>query len=144
MDNVKEFEEMLDLVNSELDEISNKYNPGKIEFEIEERVWYISYSSEIVESTVVDIDDWSKGGTVYGGLVYYWIIPDNAKTTWIDTVKYRYSHLFGKVYMPPKEFPGHAISAGEEIFRTKKEAERALHLYFIRNSIDEYLDYLRK
>jgi hypothetical protein len=127
------------LIKQEIKKIESNYNNYEIEFNIGDRVWYLGYE-DIIQATVIDIDDWSEGGMIPGGMVYYWIEPDNAKLTFWDTLKYKYAHFLGKVYMPPKEFPGHAITAGYEFFRTKEEAIIVSNLYSAKNHLIELIE----
>lgn len=118
-----------DIENSIMD-ISQNYNPYLIEFAVGDEVWYAA--SVPRKAVITAIDDYSEGGEIPGGLVYYWINFEGAKLSIFDYIRYYWAYLKGSVYFPPKDFIGHAILAGEDIFRTKAEATIIGNLYNLR------------
>jgi len=132
---MNESSELCEKLNQEIKKIENCYNNYKIEFEIGNEVLYITNFGEVVRATISNIQDFSRGGTIQGGMIYYWIIPENAKFTILNWIKL-YTWLLCSTFFPcqnwqfplPKGYPGHAVLAGYEFFRTEREATLILLL----------------
>lgn len=101
-------------------------------FNVGDTVFYIDNYGDIVAAQVTEIDDFSDNGTIPGGCIYYWIQLENCHITiwnkihsWLSrhtpiSILTKFPSL--RYYVPPC-FPGHAVTAGVDIFKTRDEAE---------------------
>ena len=135
-------------IQSQIDELDNKYNP-KIDitlqyFNIGDLVYYINPYGIIVPAIIDAISNFRHTDT-RGGLVYYWIILENCKLSLYNKIIYwlvttiPWLPLKHKI---PDCFPGHAVSPGDDIFRTKDDAIQAQLLFSTKYNLIDYKNML--
>jgi hypothetical protein len=132
---MKTLDNMYNLSKSIIKNIQDSYNNLVVEFLIGDEVYYIHNDGNIVKAIIDKIEN----PRTSGDLVYYWIIPENAKIRIYDKLKFWLCTNLGINYSPPKNFPGHSVLSGDDFFRTKEEAELMLILSDI-NSIIERME----
>lgn len=125
------------------DTLLDDYDITEQHFEIGDKVYSLASGYEFPDlAEVVDIDDWRK---IHGegACVYYWIASTSLTKTELlkEKIKF-YSWLyifrfFGlwQPYINPKLGPGHAVAAGEDIFKTKEESILASYIFDLRITI---------
>ena len=130
--------QIFDLLEERRSKIRNTYDITKQHFLIQDTVYYIDNHGYILKARVTEIADFSHGGTIPCGCIYYWIEPDGCRLSWINKVHFWITWIlpYCVLYHVPKRwrykippcFPGHAVTAGEDIFRSEEEAMQALLL----------------
>jgi hypothetical protein len=135
------------------------YDPTKRHFEEGDIAWSVDQYGYPFRVKIVEVEDFSKGGTIEGGYVYYWFHPLRQPPKWIkllydlkwrtwDWFKWRF--LRQPIFPPPWYGPGHAEMAGEVLFHcpldaiVEYHASYAMHHqrsaeYFMKKDPDEYL-----
>lgn len=109
-------------IRKEIQEIQKDYDNNKIEFKIGDTVYYYS-KRQIIEGKIVDIDDYTNGGLIPDALVYYWVTPKSICKNLIERVRYRWALIRKKNYIPGRIFFTNGCLAGDDFFRTEKEAD---------------------
>ena len=124
-----------------IEEIEENYDVYKVEFLKGDIVYYINYNGDVIKATIDKVEGYyGYGQQDPNKLVYYWIIPENAKLSWYHNLRFWIACKIKRWYpQPPKEFPGHSVLAGEDFFRTKDEAEKFITLSYIYNELENYL-----
>lgn len=133
---------ILNDVHKEIQEIQKNYNNSKIEFKIGDTIFYIIQRT-IVKGKIVDIEDYTKGGLLPNALVYYWIRPKSICRNFIERVRYEWLKIRHKKYVPGNIFVTNYCLAGDDFFRTEKEADIMEVLYGLEFYLQELL-YLKE
>lgn len=111
---LREFE---DLINKYQNKHIN-YDQTKKHFEIGEDAWFITGRAEVWPCTIIAIE----GGESNSDLVQYNVKPIGDDLNIFDDIKFLICSTFRLRYHPRYPWPGHAISAGDDLFKTKEEA----------------------
>jgi len=106
-----------------------KYDPREYHFVVGDTAW-ILFNFEPVKIKIIEIEDFKKLTNSEDAYVYYWIQFENISRFRIifENIKFRiWLHFlrYLKISQPkihPKLGPGHAVLAGETIYRTAEEA----------------------
>lgn len=142
MNNIKleTIKEIVNILEQQIAEIENKYEKTKQEFEVGDVVYYNNPHGKVVPAIVDEIYKVPKE-KVEGSFVFYWIHEQGYKINWWN--KFTFFLLFNIPFLHfryriPKGYPGHGVLAGDDIFRTKQEAEDISLLYNMVYDITEY------
>ena len=111
---LREFE---DLVNKYQNK-HIKYDQTDKHFEVGEDAWFITGITEVRPCTIIGIEGDSKNLD----LVYYDIKPIGVDLNILDDIKFLFCSTFGFEYQPRYPWPGHSLSVGYDLFKTKDEA----------------------
>lgn len=133
--------ELLAQVNARIAEIQANYDNNRVEFKVGDLVYVVASSP--VLATIDLVQDFSKGGKLPGGLVYYWITRKTYRPLWWHPLFAYYKRLRKQVWLPP-DCDGHAVLAGESFFRTALEAQEFEILDGLRYYLNDYLSLTRK
>lgn len=124
-------------INNQIAEIENKYNITQQEFEIGDLVYYLNSHGEIVPAIIDEI----YLNNTSGSFVFYWIHESGSKIGWWN--KFTFFLLINIPFLQfrykvPTGYPDYGVLAGDDIFRTKEEAEDILLLYNLLNILADY------
>lgn len=114
---------MLNEVQAKMLEIQSNYDNYQVQFEVGDLVYVLGKYSDFYPAHILRVQDFSNGGEKAGGLVYYWLIPENYRHQWWYDLYFFYKRLFKQTWLPPRII-GHAVLAGEDFFRTEDEARK--------------------
>jgi len=139
-DQLLQVSQVLDYFKIESEKIYNSYNPHIKHFNVNDTVYYIPNYGNVMTAKIESIDDFTKNGTEPSGMIYYWIIPENCKLSIFKKINFWLFLKFPKIkYKIPNCFPGHSVVAGDDIFKTKEEAELYLQINFCYHSLSDYI-----
>lgn len=124
--------------NNELKDIENNNKNKK---NIGDIVYYSVSNTKIIEAQIVNIDEYpsSTGETNY----FYWVTPANYMIRWVEHIRYKWSVLINKPYVPNKIFFTNSVQLGKDVFLTEEDAEKAYLLYnaiFYLQELTEYYE----
>ncbi len=124
-------------VEQQILEIENTYDITKPEFEVGDVVYYNNPHGKVVPAIIDEV----YKSTVKNSFVYYWTHEQGYEIGWWN--KFTFFLLYNIPflhfrYKVPKGYPGHGVLAGDDIFRTKEEAEDILLLYNLLDSLYDY------
>jgi len=137
---------LISKVTARCEKLEKSYDPTVQHFNIGEMVYYVDPHGIITPSVIDEIQNF-QDTTGPGGFIYYWIIPEGCKVSIFNKIKFwlcvnlpwlRVTH---KV---PECFPGHALLAGDDIFKTEDEAIESLLLSHLKYNLIDYKELLTK
>jgi hypothetical protein len=108
-------------LNNELIEIK-KANQAKKN--INDIVYYSVSNKRVISARIVEIDYYpdSNGGSTN---TFYWVTPKSFLVRQIEHVRYKWSCITKKPYIPGKWFFTHSVQLGTDIFLNEDDAEQA-------------------
>ena len=134
MQNITELEHQ---IYQQITEIENKYDSTKNEFEVGDIVYYLNPHGKVVPAIIDEV----YKSTVNNSFIFYWIHEQGYKINCWNKFTFFLSYNMPFLhfrYKIPKGYPGHGVLAGDDIFRTKEEAEDILLLYNLLNILADY------
>lgn len=108
-------------LHNELDEIK-KANQAKKN--INDIVYYSVGNRKVIIAKIVDIDYYPDSN---GDLTnsFYWVAPKSFLVRQIEHLRYKWTRITKKSYIPGKWFFTNSVQLGTDIFLNKDDAERA-------------------
>lgn len=134
---------ILDHLKIQTEMFEEKYSQTVQHFEIGETVYYINNHGFIVPAVIEAI----HGPFGDGGCIFYDIRPEGAKITKLDKIKfwiYLHHNWFNLKHEVPKGYPGHSVSAGDDIFKTEEDANYMMTIYNSMYHLSDYLSILEE
>lgn len=131
----------LTVQNQEFDE---KYNEKTQHFNVGENVYYINNFGDILPAIVEQIQNNNPSN---GGLYLYWIRPEGCNITKWHKFKYWFKTTFTWLNLKCNiinGYPGHAVLAGDDIFKTEEDAKYAITVYNAKYLLSDYLSLLEQ
>ena len=128
---------MLTEVQAKILEIQANYDNYQIEFKVGDSVYCLGNTSDVYPARITLVQDFSNDGMEAGGLVYYWLVPENYQHLWWYDLYSFYKRLLKQTWLPPR-IVGHAVLAGEDFFRTEDEARKFEVLSGLRYYLIDY------
>jgi hypothetical protein len=135
---------LLSEINTECEKLEKLYDPTIQHFNIGDLVYYVNPHGIIIPSVIDEIQNF-QDTTGPGGFIYYWIIPEGCKISIFNKIKFWLSTNLPWLritYNVPKWCPGHALLAGDDIFKTEDEAVKSLLLSNLKYNLTDYKNLL--
>lgn len=129
----------IDHLKIKAEELEEKYPQNVQHFEVDETVYYIDKFGNITTAVIEEVQNTAP---LDGGFYLYWVRPKGSKITIWNKIRFWLvlnCTWFDLKHTVPQGYPGHAVNAGDDIFKTEEDANYMMVVY---NSMYNLSDYL--